>query len=215
MTKKSYNLIKQKSNKIYDQAADKYKISNQAVFWNDQQTQYYRFYELIKDLELNSSETTIIDVGCGNGELYKFLNFIGFRGIYTGYDINDKLLKQAKKRFGDVEFRNTDILSSKNNKKYDYVLMSGVFNLNAGQDMNFIHDFIKSMFRLCKKATIFNAISTHVNFKNPKLFYINPSSLLDFCIENITPRITLMHHNLPYNFTVTLHQESAWSSTNK
>ena len=214
MINKGYELIKKKSNKIYDRTAQKYKISSKAVLWNNPQTQYYRFYELTKDLELNSSTTTVLDVGCGNGELYKFLNFIGFRGKYTGYDINDKLLKQAKKRFKNTEFLNVDIMSSKVNKKYDYVLMSGVLNINVGQDMKFVTSFIKSMYDLCNNAAIFNAISTNVNFKEKKIYYIDPSKILNYCIENITKRVTIEHHNIPYNYTIYLYRAEDWASVN-
>jgi hypothetical protein len=66
----------------YNSAADKHGISSRSVLWDDQQSQYLRFHELVRYLDLNDSSRTLLDVGCGNGELFKFLNFLGYRGRY-------------------------------------------------------------------------------------------------------------------------------------
>jgi len=213
--KNNYKKIIKKSNEIYDDVAKKYPGDGRAVLWNDPQSQYYRFYELVKNLDLNSTNKSILDIGCGNCELYKFLNFIGFRGTYTGYDINDKLLKQAKRRFKNINVYNIDILSQKKHSKFDYVLMSGLFNVDVGQDNDFIYSFIKLMFSYCRVAVIFNAISTHVNYRDKNLYYLDPAELLTYCIENITSRVTISHHNLPFNFTITLYKFPNWISINK
>ena len=215
MINKKYKEIIEKSNKIYDQRVDKYKINSRSVLWDDSQRQYFRFYELVKNLDLNSTNKTIVDIGCGNGELFKFLNFIGYRGKYTGYDVNSKLISQAKMRFNKMDFVERDIMSIRQRRRFDYVLMSGLFNINVGQDMEYVYGFIKKMFNMCNEVTTFNAVSTHVNFKEDSLFYIDPSSLLDYCINNITPRITISHHNLPYNYTVSLYRSSNWISIHK
>jgi len=210
--KMTNNQIISKSNKTYNQSAKKYGESCEAVLWGNQQTQYFRFYELIRNIDLHSSRKTILDVGCGNGELYKFLNFIGFRGDYTGYDINKMLLILAKKRFKNINVKLVDILVDKQTDKFDFVLMSGLFNRNVGQDEKWIHEFIKKMFALCGEALSFNMISTHVNYQNKEMYYFDPAKMLTFCIKHLSPRVTLSHHNLPYNYTVTVYRDNNWSA---
>jgi hypothetical protein len=59
---------------------------------------------------------------------------------------------------------------------------------------------------------VFNMISTHVTFRDDNMFYMNPADALSFCIENLSKRTTLAHHNLPYNYTVTIFNDESWTS---
>lgn len=197
---------------IYNEVADKYGTSNKAVLWDDPQTQYLRFAELVKCMDFNDSRKTLLDVGCGNGELYKFLNFLGYRGQYVGYDINEKLLAQARSRFAGIDVQSKDIMSEVIERRFDYVVLSGLFNVNVGQSSAWVHDFLKKMYALCDGIMVFNMISTHVTFRDEKMFYMNPAEVLSFCIENFSKRTTLAHHNLPYNYTVTVFKNESWNS---
>jgi len=204
--------VKTKSNEQFDKAAIKYGTASAAVLWGNQQTQYYRFAEIIKFVNIDENKTTILDVGCGNGELYKYLNFVGYRGRYTGYDINKKLIQIAKGRFKDIEASVTDILSLKTKKRYDYVVTSGLFNLNVGQSMEWINKFLNKMYELSSEAIVFNMVSSHVNFKEKDIFYVDPSEVLAYCVKHLSPRVTLLHGNLPYNFTVAVFKSDKWTS---
>lgn len=207
----SKNILAQQIS-IYNMVADKYGTSSRAVLWDDPQTQYFRFSELLKYLNMNDSNKTLLDIGCGNGELYKFLNFQGFRGNYVGYDINDKLLAQACGRFADIDVQKRDIMSEEIERRFDYVVLSGLFNVNVGQSTAWVYDFLKKMYALCDGIMVFNMISTHVTFRDEGMFYLNPAEALSFCIENLSKRTTLAHHNLPYNYTVTVFRNDSWSS---
>jgi len=207
----SHDQIIKASNQIYDESARR-KTGSSAVMWDDQQKQYLRFAEIIKYLDLENSNKTILDVGCGNGELYKFLNFMGFRGQYLGYDINTPLLKLARSRFPQIKVERKDILKDKVSKRFDYVVMSGLFNLNAGQTETWIYNFLKKMFMLSKEAVVFNAISTQVNYKSEEIFYLDPAKIFSFCTQHLSPRVVLAHHQLPYNYTMAVYKINHWSS---
>ena len=215
MNKSENDLVVKKNNKVFDARVEKHGVSSSAVRWDDQQTQYLRFFELVKTFDLSDQNKTVLDVGCGNGELLKFLNFLGFRGQYFGVDINQKLINQAKGQFGPERFTLTDIMVDTIDRKFDYVVMSGLFNTNVGQSMDWINDFTKKMFSLTKDTLSFNAVSTHVSYHDDEIFYIAPEEMLRFCIENLSPRVTLTHHNLPYNYTVIISKNSEWTSVNR
>lgn len=207
-----HNIMAARHIDIYNEVADKYGTSSKAVLWDDPQTQYLRFSELVKSLDFNDGKKTLLDVGCGNGELYKFLNFLGFRGRYVGYDINEKLLAQARSRFADVDVQHRDIMSEVIEQRFDYVVLSGLFNVSVGQSINWVHDFLKQMFASCDGIMVFNMISTHVTFRDEGMFYMDPAEMLSFCIETLSKRTTLAHHNLPYNYTVTVFKNESWNS---
>ncbi|MGZ4991976.1 MAG: class I SAM-dependent methyltransferase [Methylobacter sp.] len=196
----------------YNAVAVKHGISSKSVLWEDPQTQYLRFYEITKHLDLNGGKKTLLDLGCGNGEFYKFLNFLGFRGCYTGYDINEMLLCQARERFQNISVQNVDIMSEEIDQYFDYVILSGLFNLNVGQTSDWVQSFLKKMYALSREVMVFNMISTHVTYRDERMFYMNPAEVLSFCISNLSKRTTLVHHNLPYNYTVAVFKDESWSS---
>ena len=197
---------------IYNEVADKHGTSSKAVLWDDPQTQYFRFSQLVKSLDLDDPGKTLLDIGCGNGELYKFLNFSGFRGKYAGYDINEKLLAQARARFAGIDVQNRDLMREEIGQRFDYVVSSGLFNVDAGQSSAWVNDFLRKMYALCDGVMTFNMISTHVNFREEGMFYMDPAEVLTFCIKHLAKRTTLEHHNLPFNFTVTVFRNESWSS---
>lgn len=209
---KQHKDILARSIETYNKAADQYGVSSKAVLWNDQQTQYLRFYELVRHLDLNDANKSLLDIGCGNGELYKFLNFLGFRGSYTGFDINDKLLAQARDRFHEIDVKNVDIMTEEPRQPYHYVVMSGLLNANVGQSADWVFRFVKRMFSLCGDVAVFNMISTHVTRKDETMFYMDPAGMLTFCIENLSKRVSLAHHNLPFNYTVAVFRNETWKS---
>jgi SAM-dependent methyltransferase len=197
---------------IYNEAADKFGTSSRAVLLDDPQTQYLRFSELLGALDFNDANKTLLDVGCGNAELYKYLNFQGFRGRYVGYDINEKLLAQARNRFAGVDVQQRNIMSEEIPQRFDYVVLSGLFNVNVGQSAGWVQAFLKRMFELCDGIMVFNMISTHVTFRDERMFYMDPAEVLSFCIEHLSRRTSLAHHNLPYNYTVTVFRNESWAS---
>lgn len=209
---KNFKLINKRQIEKYNAAAKENGISSKAVLWGDPQTQYLRFYEIAKHLDLNCRKKTLLDLGCGNGEFYKFLNFLGFRGSYVGYDINEMLLVQARNRFENIDVQNRDIMIEDVDPHFDYVVLSGLFNVNVGQTSDWIYAFLKKMYALSSELMVFNMISTYVTYRDGGMFYMNPAEALSFCIENLSRRTTLTHHNLPYNYTVAVFRDESWSS---
>lgn len=196
----------------YNLAVQKNGVNSKSVLWDDPQTQYLRFYELVKQLDLGDKKKSLLDVGCGNAELYKFINFLGSRVRYVGYDINEMLLSQARSRFQNVDVQNRDIMNEHISQRFDYVVLSGLFNVNVGQTSDWVMSFLRKMYELSSEVMVFNMISTHVNFRDEGMFYMDPAEVLTFCIDNLSKRTTLVHHNLPYNYTVAVFKDETWGS---
>jgi len=211
MTK--HKQIIENSNKRYDESSEQFPFTSSAVFWDDLQTQYLRFHEIVKHLSL-ASDSKVLDIGCGNAELYKYLNFSGFRGQYKGVDINESLLVQAQTLYPNIDVQKIDILEQAMSGKFDYVVISGLFNLNYGQDMQWVEKMLSAMYRLASKKVIFNAISTYVNFKQEEMFYLDPLAIMDFSLKNLSSRISLEHGVLPYNYLMVIEKGENWKSIN-
>lgn len=178
--------------------------------WDDPQKQHYRFCELLEFVDLASNgDISVLDVGCGNGELYCYLNERGFCGSYSGVDINRVLIEEARSRFPQASFAHVDEGTI---EPHDYVLMSGLFNADAGQTEQWVHDVLRRYFALCKKALVFNAISSYVNRRDEHLFYLPPAKIVDFVARQLSPVFELRHGFLPFNYTVCVRRPPDWRS---
>lgn len=198
----------------YNKTIDEFGVeSKDAVHWHNQQTQYYRF-ELIKKYIPNDSDVSILDIGCGNAEFLKYLNFSGFRRKYVGYDINENFINASKEIYKeyDADFKVIDILENNITDKFDYVILSGLFNNNYGQDDTWIKKMISNMYQLANRKVIFNAISTYTSFKDEEMYYINPLNISDYIIKNLSAEMTLEHGKLPYNFQIVINKDISWKS---
>ena len=206
--------IKENAIAIYNDSAQKFGAHTLAsVHWDDEQKALYRYHLITKHIP-NDGNVSVLDIGCGNGGLLRHLNYSGFRGTYNGYDINALLIDCAQKLYPQYRerFSVVDILNDTIDDTFDYVVLSGLFNSNYGQDFQWICSFIEKMYALANKKVIFNAISTYTNFKEDSMFYINPFEISDFIIQNISSEIILEHGQLPYNFQITINKDIMWKS---
>ena len=83
--------------KLYNELYEIYGNSPNAVKARDSQQQYLRFRELINIIELKNYDK-VLDVGCGLGDLSKYLRRRKFNVRYLGVDFIDGFIKTAKKK---------------------------------------------------------------------------------------------------------------------
>ena len=64
--------------------------------WGSRRSQYRRFATACTELGVHNFDT-ILDIGCGNADLYWYLHNLGIDVTYQGIDIVPKMVKLAKK----------------------------------------------------------------------------------------------------------------------
>lgn len=197
---------------VYDAATAAYGTSSRAVLCGDQQRQYLRFNTLTQGINLTSRNLSVLDVGCGTGELAKFLNFSGFRGRYLGIDVTQDLLSHAQRKYPTLQFLEGDITNVTSLPAFDYVIASGILNIDVGQSMSWVKDVLLSMWQLTECELRIDGLSTFVNYRESHLFYVDPLELLSWAIQTLSPFVTLQHHALPYNFALFVSRSSEWVS---
>lgn len=78
----------------------------------------YPFFKILKELKIRNRQTSILDIGCGNGKLIKQLYYSGYRNV-TGIDpYNDKEIL-----FGKAKIYKTDVFNFMPEKPYDLIMM--------------------------------------------------------------------------------------------
>lgn len=192
---------------IYRQSLAKYGDAAEAVHWNNS-SQRYRF-KTLTEIALLEQES-VLDFGCGKGDLYQYLLESGFRGSYTGYDINPELIALAQRKFPRARFEIRDIERDGIDAKFSYALISGIFNNRISDNISFMQSALRICFGAVTKGLAFNAISTYVNFQEPEIAYISPEDTFSFCMKELSHYVTLRHDAIPFNFTVYVYRKDSW-----
>lgn len=101
-------------------------------------------------------DASILEAGCGVGNLLAFLKRHGYAGDYTGIDLMPEMIERARLRHPEARFEVGDFNAVGAEIGADYVLASGVYQ-HAGHE-----DFLRSvetMFSACRIAAAFNMFS--------------------------------------------------------
>ncbi|WP_448213114.1 class I SAM-dependent methyltransferase [Colwellia sp. MEBiC06753] len=187
--------------------------SVEAVQHVSTESQYKRF-EILTSIapDINS----IIDVGCGLGDMYAYLLQHKYQGKYLGLDFVEEFVAAAKESFqahSKAGFDTFDITQQNLPHGYDYILLSGVFNNKMLDNEAFMLESIRKMYAACNKGVAFNAMSTYVDFFNDELYYADPLKVFDFCKKELTSKVVLKHDyivkegSIPYEFTIFLYKD--------
>lgn len=157
------------------------------VGWLSTEEQELLFSALLLFYSPNQS---ILDVGCGRADLFGYLNrlFSGNMIQYKGIDINPNLINLAKDKFPEVSVENLDILNTDMGADSDWVVGSGLFNLNDHPDMiEYAKQVIDKMYDNAKAGVSFNLLTGFppemAQEDMDQLIVHSPSMWLDYLIE--------------------------------
>lgn len=134
---------------IYDKRCLKYSEGWQASLWASKEDQEERFSVASAFFIPNSS---VLDVGCGQGDFYLFCKERGIPLRYRGIDMSSAMINQAMNNNPEAEFMCSDFMKV-TLSKYDYVLTLGTFNLKTDQDMyEYLEQRLVRCFEICTQA---------------------------------------------------------------
>jgi SAM-dependent methyltransferase len=142
--------------------------------WHDELEYCCRFEIAVQLADLNNS--SILDVGCGFGGLYKYLESSGIKFSYLGIDILPEMVEISKKNNPKGNFRVADILKEAL-PRFDYVFCLGAMNVSDKNHHSFFMKMVKRMISMAKKAVVLNFLSDKARIPSAPYHFENPEKL--------------------------------------
>ncbi len=196
-------------NSFFVRALQDHESGPKALGWGSETSQKIRFRILCEIGNLNGKN--ILDFGCGFGDLYGFFTENGKKnlGRYVGVDMNPFAIEKARQKYQGVEFRVGDYLALKEfpEGSFDYVVASGVFNIEIPHWQQYTYASLLEMYRVCKNAVGINFLNAQTILpKSEGSHYTDPCELLKFANSNLNFRSVLRQDYWPNDFTMYIYK---------
>jgi len=188
---------------FYKEQAATYGVGFRALGWGSREGQELRF-KVLCELGIRPGES-VLDVGCGQGDLLAWVRSRMLDVRYTGLDVTACLLDTARQRFPDAFFLEGDLFE-KILEPHDCVVASGIFAHAATDGYRYAERGIARLYGLAKRGMACNFLHVRAPEKDKGEFYADPCQILKFC-RSLTPWIVLREDYHLRDFTVYLYRE--------
>jgi 2-polyprenyl-3-methyl-5-hydroxy-6-metoxy-1,4-benzoquinol methylase len=171
--------------------------------WESEEAQKLRFDVLLSSVELSGK--SILDIGCGMGNLLEYIEQKGISVVYTGVDILQSMISYAQCKKLKGQFCCIDIFDNNifNKKSFDIIYSSGIFNLNLGNNKEFLIKALKTMLELSKETIAFNLLHKDSPGKEDKYFYFDPVEVKKLILDfDEVEKVDIFEQYLMNDFTV-------------
>jgi trans-aconitate methyltransferase len=185
----------------YDKAFDNYGPGPEALLWWDYRSMAIRFRELVKEVPVSGK--SVLDAGCGMGDLLPYLYAKSTDFRYLGIDKSEKFIAIAKKRYADHQFKVGDPFNRPEGM-FDVVLSSGVMNGNVDNWLAKRKRMIKALWSQTGEVLAFNMAGGLKPIKHDSLIaYADAQVIFDYC-RTMSRRVVLKTDYLEKDFTIVM-----------
>ena len=175
-------------------------LSVKALGWKNITSQQRRFEILAQIGDLNG--VTILDLGCGYGDLKPFLDELYSDFTYVGVDQIPAFAKMGSEKYGSL--KNTHFIEADFSQlsfdNVDYILASGAFGYKCAKE-TYYWETIGRMIQSAKKGVAFNMLDDHLFPEHNLLKAHNRAYVTAFCTK-LTKNIEIIDGYLKDDFTV-------------
>lgn len=175
--------------------------SNEALGWKDKIYQHVRFEALIGSQNLSGH--SVLDIGCGTGDLLEYLNQKGNNCNYTGIDQMVEFIELASQKY--INNKNCSFLLgdfwTADLDQYDYVIASGALSYR-NTDVQFIYKVIARLFSLSKIAFVFNLLESTELEDGILITYVK-ADIFEFC-KKLSGKVTLNDNYIKGDYTISM-----------
>jgi len=182
----------------FDIGCDTNEESWAAAYWGSEETQQGFFAITAAILK---PESRLLEVGCGQGDLWEFLFCRKIRAIYEGIDISSEMIRYAQGRYPQANFQQEDLFDKEG--EYDLVVGCGAFNFKImDKQEQYFKDAIKKMYDLSTNQVLVAGLSKYApTLYEDVYYYYDPGEILNYCLS-LTPTATLNHASIDHHFFI-------------
>ncbi len=190
----------------YEPRIEKYEENSKVLDWESSEAQFMRFRALTDNVKTENK--SILDIGCGCGDLYGFLESLKTGASYTGVDILEKMIARAGKEYPEAGFFCADIFDPGfdavgvfGGRRFDITYTSGIFNLNAGNNEAFLKAAVPVLAGLADETFVFNLLDPASPDRDERYFYYEPAAASELA-EPFASEIKIIRGYLSNDYTV-------------
>jgi SAM-dependent methyltransferase len=194
---------------------DQYGYQPQALYWSSREIQTVRFKKLSEILPRNQA-CSILDVGCGFGDLKAYLVQQGFKIDYTGIDLSEDMVRSARFQYPGIKVHQGDLFDfNPKSQQYDFVLLSGALNEVVETDIEdssehqgrYAKAVIRKLYDSCQQGVAFNLLDARNAWvaSRPDLQSFQPEEIADYC-KTFAHHVSWQDGYVDNDFTVFLYR---------
>ncbi|OAI38760.1 hypothetical protein AYO39_00855 [Actinobacteria bacterium SCGC AG-212-D09] len=187
----------------YDQLVDMYGHDPRAVDASSNESLQVR-YSVLSEVG-DMTDKSVLEVGCGFGDLGAFLCERYERLRYHGVDISGRMVEEARRAYPALNFDVGTVFGVPASPTYDFVIAQGIFYLLREDPVARMRETLEQMFARASEAVAVTTLSTWGQQYHPDEFRIDPKAALELA-DSLTRRVVLRHDYHPGDLALYLYK---------
>jgi SAM-dependent methyltransferase len=175
--------------RYYSHALATHGPNHRGVDWASRDSQELRFATLLDGVDW-SGAPSLLDFGCGCGALAAYLDGLGVRCDYIGYDLAPAMVQAAREIAGErADRRFTSDLAALT--PTDLVVASGIFNVKLDiprEDwQRYVDETIATLGSLARRRLAFNLLppASSPQRERADLHYADRGAVVELCVTSL------------------------------
>lgn len=175
------------------------------ALWGSNESQRVRFEALLRASGGSLwGATSLLDVGCGFGDLRTFLLSRGLAPRYVGIDMAEAAIAEATRRTSHGGFHLGSWDQLKDPLGYqDLIFASGLFGVRFDGWEDYVVRTLDEMFARAHMAVVVNFLSNSAPVRDEHSMFVAPEWALTQALR-LTKRVKLLHDYRDNDFTLCL-----------
>ncbi len=187
----------------YDQLVDRHGRGPRALDASSNESLNVRYAALSEVGDMTGK--SVLDVGCGFGDLGVFLGGRYDRVRYHGIDISRRMVEEGRRLHPALTLDIGTVSGMPETATYDFVLASGIFYLLRDDPLQRMGEILKLMFALATEAVAVTSLSAWGKEQHPGEFQIDPGAALELG-HSLTKGVVLRHDYHPGDLALYLYR---------
>jgi SAM-dependent methyltransferase len=193
--------------KSYQSSYRKHGVDPKALKWHSEKAARQRYKQIVVGIDFNKK--SILDVGCGFGNIIPYIVDKTSIFSYTGIDLVPEFVREAKKIYPKYKFLLGDYFKQPLEKKFDIIICCGALNGNYKNNLGFRKKAIKAMFDHAKERLVFNMAGRHPKprtAKHSNVWFADSKRIFKYC-KTLSRKVLLKEDYHSNDFTIVMFKD--------